>query len=271
MDTQRKLLGGGHGRRKVTTRAGLLALSVAIAGLAAPAGAPAQEPGSRQTAELSFTATRPARPSGLVFTVDYVNPADPAAKPHSVQRVVQQLAQGSRIDTSVPPRCAASDAELILRGAEACPSARVGGGLVDLDTGAPGPLRIINTEVTLLNADGQIILLFQETNTPARSRTPVRATVSGRTVDTDPPPLPGLPPPDPFLAVKTVRLTVDRISRVRGGRRVGYVTTPRTCPRTRRWTNRTTFSYPDEVSQTVATASPCVRAAQRRRSPRFTG
>ena len=36
--------------------------------------------------------------------IDYVNPDDRDAKPPAVRRVVEVLASGSRIDTSVPER-----------------------------------------------------------------------------------------------------------------------------------------------------------------------
>src|SRR5688500_17318256 len=84
--------------------------------LAAPAAAQ-----QRQTASLKFTTTKPAAPTGVILDADYFAPGDEDAKPPAVRRVVTRLADGARYDTSVPGRCEASDAELMIAGAAACP------------------------------------------------------------------------------------------------------------------------------------------------------
>jgi hypothetical protein len=71
------------------------------------------------------------------------------------------------------------------------------------------------------------------------------------------PPLPGFPPPDPFLAVKTVREIFDPVTQGAGASRRGYITTPSSCPASGQWTNTLTFTYRDGVTQTVPTNSPC--------------
>lgn len=190
------------------------------------------------------------------LAIDYVNPDDRTAKPPAVQTVVETLAPGSRIDTSVPARCGASDAELMRDGATACPTAsRVGGGQVDLDTGTPGPGRIVQNRVTMFNNKDELVLLFEPSGASGRvvSRSPI---TGGRTITAGAPPIPG-GPPDGFTALKKVRLGLDAISTGTGTSRRSYVTTPDSCPRSGSWTNQISFTYRDRETQTTTSRSPC--------------
>ena len=213
--------------------------------------------GARQTAALTFDERKPAQTSGVRLAVDYVNPSDPAAKPFAVQKVVIALAPGTTIDTSVPALCTAANAELTANGPGACPAAsKVGGGEIDLDSGAPGPARILPFDVSLLNNKGELILLLESKSEP-RTRVVTRAPIEGSTLTSEPSPVPG-GPPDGFTAIKRVRLGLEPISA--GGR--SYVTTPDSCPPEGAWTNKVTFTYrADGESQTVSTSSPCVGGA----------
>src|SRR5688572_18988874 len=92
---------------------------------AAPAGA---QDGSRQAFADTFTTTAAGASTGLRLEIDYRDPANPDGKPYAVSRILQTLHRGTRIDTSVPPRCEASDQELMAQGEAACPpDTRVGG------------------------------------------------------------------------------------------------------------------------------------------------
>src|SRR3954451_6060841 len=103
----------------------------AFALLAAPAAA---EPGSgpRETVDQSYTATSPAAPTGLGFSSSYHAAGDPSAPPPAMKRMVFYPPAGFRFDTSVPGQCAATDAELELRGPAACPpDSRLGDGTTE--------------------------------------------------------------------------------------------------------------------------------------------
>jgi hypothetical protein len=213
--------------------------------------------GSRQTVDLVFDEQRPARTSGVRLAIDYINPEDPAAKPPAVQKVVIALAAGSAIDTSVPARCEASNAQLMTAGGAACPAgSRVGGGEVDLDTGVPGPARIAQFDVTEFNNKDELILLLESKSEP-RTRIVARSVISGGTITTEVSPVPG-GPPDGFTAIKRVRLSLEPVSVGEGASRRSYVTTPDSCPTEKAWTNTVTFTYRDGVSQTVSDSSPCI-------------
>ena len=210
----------------------------------------------RQTAEFVLDERRPARSTGTRLAVDYVNPSDPAAKPNAVQRVVITLPPGAAIDTSVPGRCTASNPQLMASGPAACPTdSRVGGGELALDTGVPGPARILDNQVTLLNNKDELIFVLESKGEPG-SRIVARAVIGEGTITTDVTGLPG-GPPDGFVAIKRVRLTLEE--RSTGGR--AYVATPPACPPERVWRYTVAFTYRDGVSQTVAGSNPCAGSA----------
>lgn len=207
---------------------------------------------SRQTARLEFTTEQPATPAGVELMVNYMNPDHPGAKPPAVRRVVTILAPGARYETSVPDRCAASDAELTARGSEACPPASVVGvGEFTIDTGTPGPQRFIKAGVDFLNNTDELIFLNAERKSGAR--TVLRAPIEGRRIISDVPPLPGAPPDG--AALTSSRFVDFRIPEAGGG--PGYITTPPRCPASGNWTNSVNFTYADGVTQTVESLSPC--------------
>jgi hypothetical protein len=222
------------------------ALGLGVAGLTL-----AQE-GSYQSAELVLEQPEPDRVTPLRIAIDYADPANPSGKPHAVSKVVETLPPGSRIDTSAPEVCSASDAEFATRGTAACPpDSRVGGGEVDLDTGGA----TLSFDVTQFNNRDQLILLFEQKG--GGIRTPSRAEVQGdrpagpRIIATVPP-IPG-GPPDGFTAIKRGRLRLDAVTRA--GK--NYITTPPSCPAAGGWTSRIDFTYRNGTEQAVTTRSPC--------------
>jgi hypothetical protein len=213
-----------------------------------------------QTSEYTLDQKRPERPTAEHFKFDYVNPEDPDAKPPAVKRVVTILPKGAKYDASVPGSCTADDASLMAQGAAACPEdSRVGGGVITVDSGVPGPGRIVTADTEFFNnaedPEGEFIYLNTIRDTGAR--TVVRADVTERTTVTTAPMLPGTPPDGG--AIDTVDVVVQRVVRTVDGERRAYITTPPTCPRKRTWRARVRFEYGDDYSQTVATANPCKR------------
>ncbi|MGI8727355.1 MAG: calcium-binding protein [Solirubrobacterales bacterium] len=228
----------------------LATIAILTFALALPGVANAQSP--RQAASALFDSQVPGSSTGLTQAIDYFNPDDPEAKPPAVATIVISLAKGSRIDTAVPPQCEAPDPALIAQGAAACPEGSiVGGGEIDLDTGIPGPSRIVRNQVELINNADELIFLLTEEEGGARTVT--RATVGERTVTTETPPIPG-GPPDGFTAIKRVRLQMEAFSAGDGN----YLTTPPSCPAEGEWTATGEFTYRDGVTQLTSSASPCI-------------
>jgi hypothetical protein len=235
-------------------RAGALILVVAGCLAAAAATASAQQ-GSRQNATLTFTETKPGTVTGLELRIDYINPADPAAKPPAVRRVVTELEPGGRYDTSIPGLCPASDPELMATGASACPAGSVvGEAVITIDTGIPGPGRLIVSDTTLLNDTGELI--FLNTDRESGGRVVTRSAVGERTITTEAPMLPGSPPDGG--AIDTVALALHPIASPAGN----YITTPPECPDRGHWVNSVAFTYYDGVTQVVETKSPCGQQGQ---------
>ena len=234
-------------------------IACAAALLCVAAGASPVAAQSRQGFSGTFTTEAPGASSGYRLAIDYANPSDPAAKPHSVQQVVQTLAAGTRIDTAVAPRCAASDQQLSAQGAAACPAGTVvGAGEIDVDFGtATGATpRVVQNRVTVFNAEDALILFTESTNTTGEPiRTASRSRVAGRSITTDAPPLPAAPPPDAFLAIKRVRLSIGAVTAPGGTG--ALITTPGSCPSGGAWETEGRFTYRDGASQSVTSRSPC--------------
>jgi hypothetical protein len=212
----------------------------------------------RQTASYTLSQEKPGRSTAEHFVFDYVNPGDPAAKPPAVRRVITVLPLKARYDTSAPARCTASDAELMLQGAAACPrGSRLGGGEVTVDSGAEGPARIVEADVQFFNNTDEFIFLNTVRGTGAR--TVIRAEVTRRkTITVVDPPLPGTPPDGG--AIDTVDITVAAVSRMRDGVRHNYITTPPHCPKRGYWVTAVRFVYRDGVGQTVKNRVRCERS-----------
>jgi hypothetical protein len=213
-----------------------------------------------QTSRYTLSQPRTARPTAEHFQFDYVNPDDSSAKPPAVTRVVTVLPPGARYDTSVPGSCTAGDEELTVMGGAACPAdSAIGGGVVTVDTGVPGPGRIVTADVEFFNnaedPDGEFI--YVNTVRDSGARTLIRADVTDRRTITDVDMLPGAPPDGG--AIDTVDVTVAKVVRTVDGARRAYITTPRRCPRSRRWVAKVRFSYGEDYSQTVATPNRCRR------------
>jgi hypothetical protein len=241
------------------------ALVICGALLALTTSALAQE-ASYQESSYTLTQTRPDRPTGEDFRFDYVNPDDPEAKPPAVRRVVTVLPRGARYDTSVPGSCTAGDAALMAQGADACPpDSAIGGGVITVDTGVPGPGRIVTADTEFFNnaEDPEGEFIYLNTVRGSGARTIVRADVTRRRTITEAPLLPGMPPDGG--AIDTVDVHVDKVVRRVDGERRGYITTPRRCRRGRTWIARVKFTYDGDVTQTVPTANPCTRRKRDRR------
>lgn len=210
--------------------------------------------GDYQTASLRFIESAPGRASGYRVRIDYSNPDDPEGKPPSVREVAEVFPRGTRIDTGAPDRCAATDAELTLRGRSACPAGSiVGTGFIRLDTGVPGPGRYLREDVTFLNNSHQLIYLTEDRATGAR--TVVRARVRGHRVVTEAPLLPGAAPDG--TAIDVVRGDFPKLVRMRDGHRRAYVTTPEDCAARGYWASRVRFVYHDGTTQTEMTRNRC--------------
>jgi len=222
--------------------------SAILSALALAAPADGQSSAPRQSYSDRFTTDVPGASTGRVYAIDYFNPDDPDGKPHAFSHLHLELAEGARFDTTAVVQCKATDAELILLGAAACPAdSKVGIDETLVDTGFPGPGRYFRVDFAFFNNQDELILLATVRENGAR--VVVRGQIGENTLDIENPLVPGTPPDG----------AAARSQRGQFFERSGYLTTPPTCPKSGYWVNRITYTYRDGVEQTAASRSPCVR------------
>lgn len=246
----------------MTKRTAALAVGgAAILAMAGPGAGETRKP-PRQSGKNVFTANKRGSATGSSFHVKFRNPENPSQKPHTVSRIVVHYPKGTTFDSKAAPQCHASDAELQAEGPDACPAdSKVGGGLAVSDTGGSGPFppRYTTSKITQFNGDGDLIGVGVNKDIPA-IKTVTHTTFKGTTASTDFPTFPGMGPPDDYTPLKS--LTVDFPLRKSG--RHALTRTPRHCPRSRRWTIVTKFTYVDGVTQRLVSHSPCRPKGRRR-------
>src|SRR3954469_22754063 len=143
-------------------------------GLLVPAGTAQAAATTRQTASFTWTTAAVSAPTGYSMAVDIDAPADADAKPHSLRELDLEFPRGTLTDTTALPQCKATDAELMLEGAAACPGdTRIGGGTIVTDTGSTqsGFPRLVTNDVTQFNNQDEVIGFAQSrTDPPVRAR-----------------------------------------------------------------------------------------------------
>ena len=221
----------------------------------------------------TFTSASPATGTGFHEEIDYFDPGAPDEKPYAVQRIVVDLHEGTTIDTSVPEQCKATSDEFMTKGADACPpGSRVGGGAVEIDTGSTGgPLpRIIKSKLTLFNDEDSIILFTESTNTDPPIRNAGRSIAKDGQFISEAPSLPGFPPPEPYTAIRSVRLDIENVTAIVDGEPRHYLTTPPHCA-SGGWTNTGTFTYRSGAEYSLQSTTPCLQDTPDRLRVRLRG
>jgi hypothetical protein len=211
--------------------------------------------GPHETVDMATTTSQPHASAGLRYAARYHAANDPSGDPPALRHLLIELPAGTRIDTSVPGRCSASDLEIMLVGESACPpSARVGSGQVTVEQVGTG---VSTYDTVLYNADHDVLELVES---GGRVVGIAHTYQHGTTLDGPVPTcITGGNPPDgcPFdeLRLLANQLQIQPLSV--GGR--NYGTTPPTCPRSGFWTIRVTLSYADGSVDTVTPETPCSR------------
>jgi hypothetical protein len=231
---------------------GLVAIAAA-ATLALPAAALAQPVKMRHgTVDDRFTTTAPGAATGFGYDGVYHAAGDAKGAPPYLRKMTFYTPRGQHYDTTAAPRCTASDAELAIRGAAACPAgSRLGGGkVVGRFMG-----QFDNTlEADFFNAPGEQIIL---------ARSPVFASVSRGKIAPDQSVTYQAPTCFPWLV--EAPCPVDnalqiashmKVPRHRSGPRA-YMWTPPRCPRSGHWTTGIRFWWKDGTTDLVRTRQAC--------------
>ena len=231
-------------------KAGSTALAAAAAASIACQSAAAQPTADVEYRD-AFTTKMPGAPSGRICHDEFFNARDRSAKPPPVQHIHVQLPHGARFNWRAVPLCTASDAELMAEGESACPAGSdVGHEVYTFDTGSPGPNRFVTSDITFLNNKDELIILTRERQTGTRVAT--RGKLGPETFDFDLPPLPGTPPDGGADKREDAKYPVSI-----GPTGKSWLTTPRTCPRSRKWTFRVDYTFRNGEKVTRTSTSPC--------------
>lgn len=227
-------------------RVGVLLGLVVVAALL-PAAAQA---GPRADYRQSFTTPVPGASTGTDTQILYKNPSDPSAKPIPVRREQFTFPEGTEFDDTVVPVCTASELELQLEGAAACPpESWVGGGDGTTMSGFPGAGES-GMRVDGWNDGSGLLLLGGDTQLGIHEAT--RARRSGRTITVEVPRMPG-GPPDAESAIRRVHNVFD--ARSLGDR--AYTRTPATCPASGVWTFHAHLTFADGAVEDDSYDMPC--------------
>jgi hypothetical protein len=234
--------------------------ALAAAAAMASAGTAAGTTGKRADFSLGFSTKGRNAKAALVLHVVYKAAGDPNAKPSPIRKVVVHAPTGTRFHTGAVAKCTASDDQLMAEGSGACPAeSRIGSGKLSADTGFGPPVDPTSGDLTLFNSGTAIIEVVTAPGTD-RVLGIDRLKIAGSTLTGHPPTTPG-GPPDGETAVRQIDFTIERAT--------GYLTTPRSCPRSRRWVATGTFGFKDGAEETLKSRPACKRAGLRpeRRSP----
>ena len=231
---------------------GLVAIAAAAA-LALPAAALAQPVKMRRgTVDDRFTTTVPAAATGFAYDGVYHAAGDAKGAPPYLRKMTFYTPRGQRYDTTAAPRCTATDAELAIRGAAACPAgSRLGGGKVVgrfMD-------RFDNTlDADFFNAPGEQIIL---------AHSPVFASVSRGKIAADQAVTYQAPTCFPWFVEAPCPVdnalqiaTHMKVPPHKNGARA-YMWTPPRCPRSGHWTTGIRFWWKDGTTDLVRTRQPC--------------
>jgi hypothetical protein len=231
-----------------------LKLQVLAAATLLATGTAAATTGKRADFSLGFSTHARGAKTALLFHAVYKPAGDPSSKPSPIRKVVVHAPAGTRFHTAAVARCTASDDEIKAEGSGACPAeSRLGAGKLTADSGFGPPVDPIAGDITLFNSGTEVI---EVVTAPGTDRTLGidRLTIKGSTLTAHPPVTPG-GPPDGETAVRQIDFTIER--------KTGYVTTPRLCPRTRRWVATGTFGFKDGVEETLTSKAACKRPAKK--------
>ena len=209
-------------------------------------------PASSAASELrfDFSSQAPATGTAMTLHIRYTKTGgDANDKPSPIRSFQLDAPAGTTFHTAKVAACEASDAEVMLQGPDACPSAsRIGNGTVTVVTGFGPPFDPFVSPTPVYNDGKGWLEISQTPSSPAVTIAVTRLAVSGSRVSGPIGASPG-GPPDGETAVSAVDLSFPAST--------GYITTPRTCPASGRWVATGTFGFADGTTQVVTGDTPC--------------
>jgi hypothetical protein len=211
-------------------------------------------PASSSASELrfDFSSQAPGSSTAMSLHIRYTKTGgDPNDKPSPIRSFQLDAPAGTTFRTAKVTACEASDAQVMLQGPDACPSAsRLGGGTVTVVTGFGPPFDPFVSPTPVYNDGKGWLEISQTPSSPAVTIAVTRLAVSGSRVSGPIGSSPG-GPPDGQSAVSAVDLSFPAST--------GYISTPPSCPASGKWVATGTFGFADGTTQVVSGETPCTR------------
>ena len=192
--------------------------------------------------------------TGVTFKIAFGDPDAPNGLPSGLKNFKIKLHKGTKIDPAGAAQCKVSDEDLMSKGAAACPAAtRIGTGDASARGATGDPVSvdavIFNERVGRRNAFLFVFVLNEAYVTA------FDADVKGNTISSE-----GLTGAIPGgLVVTEFNGTIQKKSKGRGKRKHNLITTPASCPKSKKWTNTGTFVFQNNASDTGSSTSACKR------------
>jgi hypothetical protein len=191
--------------------------------------------------------------TGISFKTTFADPDAATGLPSGVKAFTIKLHKGTKIDAAGATQCKATADDLTTKGPAACPaSSRIGKGTATATppTGGAGvtvDAIVFNTKFSGRNS---FLFTFVSNNTYVTS---FDAFVKGNTLSAS-----GLDGAIPGgLIVTKFNGTIDKHSKGKGKKKHNLITTPGTCPKSKKWTNSGTFTFQNGDKDTSTSTSSC--------------
>jgi hypothetical protein len=248
-------------------RVSLLVWCVMASAVVWPSAAAARPvSGPRESVDNRLSTSQLNASAGFHYVGSYHAVGDASGDPPYMRKMESFSPPGLRYDTGVPARCAASDPELAVRGASACPAgSRVGGGTIRSTLlGFPSTL---HADV-LNNTDEQIILVSSpEVSSITRGHIHRDGSITFAAPTCFPSTQLAACPVDDALQLGS-NITVAPMTKTSAGTVRRYLTTPPSCPASGHWEMPFRFWWADGAVDTVLTKQPCRHSQGKPRSHR---
>jgi hypothetical protein len=224
---------------------GVLALAAAATATAAFATSQATTFSFKQSSHAKGSST------GVAFKVEFGDPDAANGLPSGLKEFKITMHKGSKIDPAGATQCKTTAEDLMAKGTAACPaSSRIGTGKATATNGS------VNVDVAgyIFNekAGGKnaFLFLFLLNNAYAAA---FDAPVKGNTISAK-----GLTGAIPGgLLVTKFSGAIAKHSKGRGKKKHNLITTPAVCPKSKKWTNKASFTFLNGDKDPATTTSAC--------------
>jgi hypothetical protein len=230
-----------------------LLVSLVIAGLAAATATVALAASEIATFSVKHSTKATGASTGISFKTTFADPDAATGLPSGVKSFVIKLHKGTKIDPAGATQCTATNAELMAQGPAACPAAsKIGKGTATATPPTGGAGVTVDAVVFNEKVNGKAAFLFMFVSNNAYV-TAFDAFVKGNKLSAS-----GLDGAIPGgLIVTKFNGSIDKHSKGKGKKKHNLITSPAKCPKSKKWTNTSTFTFNNGDKDTASSTSAC--------------